>query len=236
MTKGDIIRLAYEVDTEDELTSFISTFGACDAEIVAIIGAWLCNESDDCACMLTNIVKNIMGNTPTSFVLSFDENKYEKGFGSLYKNLTTQNFTNLISMIKHDILWKGGIRNCHELYMDSPRHKCKYAHEALSLILSSNTCFPHKGNMGTFYRYNLMFYWLSYKMRLWNGIDTNTALLPCNDAIFRKAKKTGVTKTLLTSNLHNTIKLTNIARNWFGDNDFYKMYEFLKYYKDYDKE
>lgn len=235
MTKENIIEMAYKVDTDDAYTSFISTFADdYNMLIVAIISSWVQNGERDMFYTIQKIVNEKMESNPSLFVLS---HKRECGYNeSFCENISDNNFVNLINTIKKVTLFQGGVRNAYEQYMSSSRHRCKYSHEAMSIIFGYGTHFPSISCKGTFFRYNLLLYWLSYKFGLWSDMDTKRVLLPCNDKIFANAKRFGVTDVKYKSTLSSTIKLTNIARDWFGDADFWKMYEFLNFYDyEYDK-
>lgn len=230
MNKTEIIENACKVETDDEYTSFVETFECNDMVLVSILCAWLRNTNEDVLWVAEKIVNERMSGAPTAYILKY--NGIESVVGSLHKNISERNYDNLMFVLHRIILLQGGVRNTLDNYLESPRHKCRYAHDALALMLGYNTCFPNVNNKGTFYRYNLILYWLVYKFKLWEDINCDCLLLPCNDFIFENAKKYGVTKKNMKSTLSNTIKLTDISKKWFGKKDFWKMYEFLTFYKE----
>lgn len=232
MTKENIIEMAYKVDSDDVYTSFISTFtDDYNMLIVSIITAWFLNSNKDVSQVIMNFVDKRMRPNPVSFILHYNKEDSDYAIESVFENITEKNFHNLIRIIKSTTTLQNGIKNAYLNYYNSARHKCVYPHEAFAIIFGHNTNFPNTDCKGTFFRYNLLFYWFTYKFGIWNDVDTSRAILPCNDRIFENAKKYGVTKTKLKSTITGAVKLTNIARNWFGDNDFWKMYEFLNFYR-----
>lgn len=229
MKKQEIIEMANKVVTDDVFTSFVATFEYNDMIIVSILCAWLQNTYDDTFWVVEKIVHERMQDSPTAYILKYKG--IESVVGSLYKNISERNYDCLMFAINRITLLQGGIRNTFDNYMQSPMHKCKYAHDAFALMFGSNTCFPNINNKGTFFRYNLILYLLVFKFKMWRDIDNDFLLLPCNDYLFETACKFGITKNVMKSTLTNTIKLTDIAKQWFGKKDFWKMYEFLTFYK-----
>lgn len=230
MMTQENINKAYEVDTNDAYVSFLSTFTAdYDLLVASILTAWLRNDDKDNFFAISKIVKERLKPTPIAFVLNFKDTD-EFHDESLYGNVSEKNFRNLILLIKKVTTMQNGVKNTYQNYMESPRHKCKYGHDAMALMFGYNTHFPTTDCKGTFYRYNLLLYWFVYKFRIWDDVDKSKLLLPCNDFIFQRAKELGVTKKKMKSTLSNTIKLTREARWYYGENDFWKMYELLNFY------
>lgn len=230
MTKDQIITCG--VDSDDEKSLFISTFGEKrDAEIVSVLSAWMDNGFKYENTILENFVLAEMI-YPLPYVLNYGgKSKWkDKGNASMIGILTYSNLNNLLIKLYETYTTSDDLESAFYKYFSNyKRHKCKYAHDALSLIFCGNTGFPTIRNNGTFYRYNLLFYWLTYKLKIWK--HSNIGLLPCNDKIFENAYKYGVIPKRMKSTLTNTIKLTEVAKEMFGDDDFYKLYEYLNFYK-----
>lgn len=231
MTKEEIITCG--VDSDNEKSLFISTFTEKrNAEVVAVLGAWMDNGFKHEDVVFENFVLSEMIWT-LPYVLNYgkDGKWKEKGSASMIGILTYLNLHNLLTKLYETYIMNEDLEHAfYKYFQNYKRHKCKYAHDALSLIFSGNTGFPTIRNNGTFYRYNLLFYWLTYKLKIWKY--ASIGLLPCNDKIFENAYKYGVIPKRMKSTLTNTIKLTEIAKEMFGDNDFYKLYEFLNFYKE----
>lgn len=231
MTKEEIITCG--VDSDNEKSLFISTFTEKrNAEVVAVLGAWMDNGFKYEDVVFENFVLSEMI-WVLPYVLNYgkDGKWKEKGSASMIGILTYSNLHNLLTKLYETYIMNEDLEHAfYKYFQNYKRHKCKYAHDALSFIFSGNTGFPTIRNNGTFYRYNLLFYWLTYKLKIWKY--TSIGLLPCNDKIFENAYKFGVIPKRMKSTLTNTIKLTEIAKEMFGDNDFYKLYEFLNFYKE----
>jgi hypothetical protein len=231
MTKEEIITCG--VDSDNEKSLFISTFTEKrNAEVVAVLGAWMDNGFKYEDVVFENFVLSEMI-WALPYVLNYgkDGKWKEKGSASMIGILTYSNLHNLLTKLYETYIMNEDLEHAfYKYFQNYKRHKCKYAHDALSLIFSGNTGFQTIRNNGTFYRYNLLFYWLTYKLKIWKY--ASIGLLPCNDKIFENAYKYGVIPKRMKSTLTNTIKLTEIAKEMFGDNDFYKLYEFLNFYKE----
>jgi len=191
------------LDVNGRLLPFISKFDSMqDVEIATIMYVWLLNGNKDISYIADKIVNGIMDGRPSWYVLSYGSHiPYNYTEYSMWENISETCFHNLILKIKEMICYKSGIRNSYDLYISSPRHRCKYSHDALSLMLSGNTLFPTKSGGHTYYRYNLLMYLFAYKLKIWEGVDVSKALVPCCDAIMDLAYDCGITKRRLKSTL-----------------------------------
>lgn len=226
--RKDIVERTKNVVVKDDCLSFIASFnGTRNAQIIAILCAYFSNGYSNPIDFVKKINEEKFKGNPLYYIGEYDY--WDIPNFCLYENISELNFARLLIIINNEILCHYDIFNAHHAYMSSTKLKCKYAHEGFARMFGHNTHFPNIDNRGTFYRYNLIFYWLVYKLKIWKGIDTSTILLPCNDIVFSNAKKFGVTKTRLKATLSGTIKLTRIAREIFGDDEFWKLYELLNY-------
>ena len=72
MNTNDIIIASRNVDTDDELSLFVSTFQKkSDAEIVAVLAAWLSNGLTGENYALHTIVDEIMQGKPSHYVENY---------------------------------------------------------------------------------------------------------------------------------------------------------------------
>lgn len=178
-----------------------------DMEMTCLLNAYLCNGKE--------------WTIDTSIQVPFNNE-------SRYGIITNANIVKLDERIR-DIEKQGGLLESYKSHL--MQKSCKYAHDALAMMLCGGTCLPSPSSNGTFFRYNLFLYWVTYHFRVWKDVDTSKALLPCNDLVFEKAYLMGIIKKRVKSCLKNTIMLTSLARKVFGDNDFYRMYELLRFYE-----
>lgn len=226
MTKEELVKKAYEVNSDDEKSLFISSFSdKQDAFIVAVICAWVSNGIyPDCECyMAKHIVNEIMQGKPTQYIQNYkyldnigEKIRQEKNF-SIYNILTLKNFDNLCLSLKSP--------------RQAPRRKLKFAHEIFCGIFEKGCGFPTIQSNGTFYRYNLLLYWLTYKFHLqeYKFKPTTKFIIPCNDIILENAYKLGIFRKRMRQSTRSALKLTQIAKEWFGE-DYYKMFELLQFY------
>ncbi len=234
MTKQEIINLVSQVDVCDEKASFISTFGdKKEKEIVAVISAWLSNGVRNEDYVLKSIICGEMKGQPIDFLQDYrvtgcyKDREYE----SLCGLLTYHHFHHLL--IRLYSISKGS-DTLQEAYLYTlTKKKPPFSHDAFVRLLGKNTGFQTTKTNGTFYRFNLLFYWLTYRLNVWQDVDTTNAILPCNDKVFDNAYRLGIVEKPIKANLKNAVMLTNKAREWLGNNDFYKLYEILNNYGGY---
>lgn len=213
------------VNSDDKTSLFLSSFmDKKDAEIVSLFSAWMTHgwkQEDD---EIQDFVKSTFTPTPTLYIENYPRSSYYKnGNFSFFKILTFPHLDMFLKKI-HDIMDKyGDIENA---FVKSKKTRDVYAHDTLSRMLGGNTGFQSKKTSGTFFRYNLFLYWMTYKLKVWTTPIENT-LLPCNDFIFQKAYELGITNKIYKSNLSKTVILTNKAKEIFGEKDFYKLYEII---------
>lgn len=226
MQKKNLIKLAEKVVVDDSLLSFIATFLASlhDTEVVATICSWLsnghqgegwfairvCDVEHECGHLLEALNKRTQAGDDACF----------------FSVLTNNNYRNLLDKLN---ACNGSL---YDAFLLQGGGCSKYAHDNLVRLLSCGTGLPTMNNDCTFFRFNLLLYWLTYRLKApkWKDLDTSNFLLPCNDMVFENAYKLGVIKKRMQSKLSNAVQLTKIARKWFGDKDFFKMYELLKCY------
>ena len=233
MTKAEIIKAVDRLNGADmPCIPFISSFNdGGDTEVASVITAWLYNSDTPPLISAGYILHDVMGGSPMRFILNYDNisDITDFPYGSLAQNISWWNFHNLINILKKTYLCGNGLRNMLDNYMQSARHKCKYVHDGFADIFGHNTFFPNRQNKGTFFRYNLLYYWLTRKLGVWDDTYSDKALLPCNDTILARARKHRIIRrqSNFTPALANVAMLTDKAREVFGKQDYYKMYELL---------
>ena len=238
MNTNDIIIASRNVDTDDELSLFVCTFPEkSDAEIVAVLAAWLSNGWTGENYALHTIVDEIMQGKPSHYVENYVP---YMNFGDVASNqcffrmFSYGNLDALIQAIKRAKSQYGGIQEAFEAVM-TKKKRIKHVHEAFAVLFGGGTMFPTRKSNSTFYRYNLLYYWLTFKLKIWTLCPfDDVALLPCNDKVFTEAFKRGLTKRKWKSTLVNVEALTNTARSIFGENfsDFFKLYDVLFFSND----
>lgn len=239
MKKSELINKAFSVGTDDEKTLFVSTFAhnPDEEEIVAILSAWLSNGTRGELYAIDHLVNDIMQKKPKEYLENYYGEAPSEKFvlsQSFFRQTTHYHLARLLEKIrKIQLSQKPELQDTFEYLMSRPKNKCTFIHDAFAEMFGGETMFPTRESNGTFYRFNLLYYWLTYKLKIWHlNPYKDAALLPCNDKIFTGAYELGVVSKRMTSNLKSTIALTEIAREWFGDKDFYKMYELLNFYND----
>lgn len=231
MKKSSLLELAYSVEPSDNYTSIISKFPTIrEKELVAMFCAWLSNETRGEYEALVSLLEDTMHGDPLSAVMAYDLDAKDlhTPCASFYRVFTHEHLHILIVKAREIWFKKGGLYNLFMSYMKAEKNRCKYPHEALAKILGGGTCFPTRKTSGTFYRYNLLLYWLCYNLKIWD-IAPYKPLLPCNDALFARAYSLGIINTQMESSLHSAVKLTEKAVCMFGEENYMKMYELLKY-------
>lgn len=210
------------------ISPFLSTFkDKKDFEIVATICAWMANGWANEEFVAQRYITKTMLPTPSEYILSYNQRVQEiDAYTSFFRVLTNMNLIYLNSRLKSVYEYYGSLEKC--FYGTLAHHrKSKYNYEIFADILSGCTGFQTDSSNCSFYRYNLLYYWLTYKHKIWNVYRHEKALLPCNDKIFRNAYKKGITRVLLKTNLPNTKILTKKAKEMYGNYEFFKMYEDL---------
>lgn len=199
-----------------------------DNEIIAIFTAWMANQWEHENNITLSYINDVLKPTPTDFVLNYPICESEKvDTNSFFRLIPHDAFMCLISKLKQIITTYDCVENYFNMRMNFSK-KARNVHIALAEMLGGRTFLPTLVSNCTFYRYNLMYYLLAYKYGVWDSIYMDKALLPCCDKTFKEAYRLEITKHQLKSNLENTILLTEIARNNFGD-DFYLLHEYLNY-------
>lgn len=225
-----IKQLANEVNGDTAMSLFISSFDSDDDKfVVCVICAWLSNGYDNEMYMAQHIVNDIMCGKPSEYVKKytcFDNiSKPVDKNSSFFCLLTYKNFDNLCLSLRR-IFELGGISFVQET-LNKKRRRRMYAHNMLVGTFGDGVGFPTGKTSGTFYRLNLLLYWLTYKVRIIH-CSPNLLLLPCNDHVLERACEMHVVENKkLRHNLKNAEYLTNVAVSIFGSEDFYKLYELL---------
>lgn len=221
------------VDTNDELSLFVSTFKEQeDAEIAALLLAWMKNGTRGELGTMRRFMQETVGERPKVFLDLYANDEIERfdkwGDASFCGMLTYTHLHNILGKLHVLIHKKGTIEKAYNEYVSGHRRTSgKYAHDVISALFSGNTGFPTPKSTCTFYRINLFLYWMVYKLRVWKTESFGNFILPCSDIVFERAHKEGLTKIRLKTNLSNAVHLTHISRSLLGDMDFFKMYELL---------
>lgn len=226
MTKEELVKKAYEINSDDEKSLLISSFSdKQDAFIVAVICAWVSNDiyPNSEYYMAKHIVNEIMCGKPKKYIDNYtyldnvDPRIRENKNLSMFNILTLKNFDNLCLSLK--------------IKREVQTTKLKFAHEIFFDFFGSGCGFPTIRTNSTFYRYNLLLYWLTYKLHIqeYTFKPTTKIILPCNDRILDNAYKLKVFRKKMRHNTLSALKLTQIAKNWFGE-EYYKMFELLQFY------
>lgn len=234
LDKIELIDGTNGVGSNYEKLLFISSFNnATDKEIVSILSAWLtfCDKKD-----LLQIKKTIMGTmkgNPSYFVKSYpicyihDHSFLKRRNETLYKTLTWGNFHFLLIRLYELLFAKEGFENEFNRIHGLLKTKEKNVYDIMATMFAGNTGFPTRNGMSFFYRYNLLYYWLSYKLGIWKSTPHVSNNLPCNDRIYEKALEMGIIKDNINSCAKKTMCLTKKAKEMFGEWDCYKLYEIL---------
>ena len=219
-----------EVNSDDTMSLFLSSFSEKkDIEIVSIFSAWMMHGWKEEESEIFDFVRNTFLPTPTSYITEYPHSSFYKSSNfSLFKILTLPYLDNFLKRL-HDVILKYG--DLESAFFCAQKKRDVFAHETLARLFCGNTGFQSKHTNGTFYRYNLFLYWMTYKLKIWHLLIKN-ALLPCDDFVFQKAYELGITNKVLKSNLPQTIALTEKAKKMFGEQNFYKLYEIIKYKKE----
>lgn len=218
-----------EMDSNNKKLSFISSFNdICEMEIVAVLTSWMTNFHYDENYFIEKFVNEKMQPTPFKFILDYDQMKFQDNNKCFFYTLTNHNLNELLQRIQIEILAHGSLKTAYiKNGLTTRKFKHKYAHETLASMFGGDTGFQTRLAHCAFYRYNLLFYWLTRKLKIWNDVDTSNALIPCNDFVFRSALKHGIIKKPMKSTLSNAIELTQIAKDIYGNDNHYELYEKL---------
>ena len=230
MTKKDLIQKAYGVDSDSEMSLFISSFqDVVDVEVVATLCAWASNGVQGEESTMERFIESL-GESPASFVLDYDAHRTfrRRGIETFYGMLTYRHLDLLLMSLSSILTQWGSVQRCYQAIAHE-RHDA-LPHEVFAYTFGSGTGFPTRSSKCTFYRYALLLYWLTYKLRVWD-VDTSRAFIPCNDHVIDAASELGIIRRRLKTPLNYAVVLSDTARDWFGDKDFYKMYELLAFYE-----
>lgn len=206
---------------------FLSCYKGKDFEIVATLCAWMSNGWDNENSLIQDFIITKMLPNPLDFI---DNYKSEETQNTFFRLLTNKQLDMLLNRLNEIYKYHGSLEQC--FINTLVKRKSRYNHEIFARMFLGGTGFQTPLSKCTFYRFNLLFYWLAYKYKIWQIQRYDKALLPCNDMTFRKAYDEGVTKMLLKSNLRSTKILTQKAKEIYGEHVFFKMYENLNGIKD----
>lgn len=236
MTKRELIHIASVVDTDDKITSFVSTLAnALDKEISLFLFAWASNGYSDDFYITRDLITETMNCRPYEYIVAYQENSDDSfakmGDSCFDRMLTHSHLHNIIVKLYHYVVTYGSIENAFA--NESKKHKnTKFAHVTLSNMFGGNTGLPTKHSSCAFYRYNLFQYWVVHKFRLWKDVEESMILLPCSDCVFENAYKLGVTHNKLKVTLNNAVRLTQKSHDWFTPQNHLNMYDLLAFAKD----
>lgn len=208
-----------------QMPLFLSTFkDKKDFEVAATICAWMSNGWPHESVKIQEYIKKVMLPTPFEFVERYEFNSEQQN--TFFRMLTYKQLNTLLSRLKFIYKYHGSLE---QGFIDTLafERKTKYNHEIFAKMLSGNTGFQTAESNCSFYRYNILYYWLTYKFDIWENKRYGRTLLPCNDETFKNAYGNGLTKVLLKTNLPSAKILTIKAKDIYGKDDFFKMYEDL---------
>lgn len=216
MKRKDLFELADSVVVTDDCLSFIETSPPELVERNAFVCAWLTNGLR----LEREMIKRACDGFGQYVTGTQSRNK------SFFAYFTDGNLAELTDRYMKYVSSFGSLHSAFIHYAVERPHE--YAHEILAYMFGGGTGFQTLNSNGAFYRYNLLLYWLVFKLRVWDDVWTETILLPCNDRTFSRAYDFRIFKHHRKTNLQNTVELTKFARGLFGD-EFYKLYEILEY-------
>lgn len=227
MGKSNIDKNTNEMGS-DLKSLLISSFSdSRDAEIAAVLVAWLSNGTPDEECFIKTFMLNTI-RAPRDFVVRYKESKSYANYGNkpFFGLLTYANLHALFLRLSNLIEEHGDLRTA--FIQRSAKMRYKYAHEVFADMFGEDCGLASRKSNGTFYRYNLLAYYLSYRPCVWGKGIIKNALIPCDNRVMERARSNGVTRRRLHSNVLTPIMLTKIAKEKYGEDDFYKLYEALK--------
>jgi len=230
MTNEEIRQKAESVVVDNRNILFMPRFvSICDEEITATFNAWLSNGVRGEEHAIKTLIHEIMDGRPLEYVRNYGIGKTFEHYGveSFFGLLSYNNLHNLLSSLHNIYSYNGTLEEAYR--KKRKKNMCKYAHDVLSLVLGKDTGFTQPKATCTHYRLNLLLYHLQYHLQLWD-YDAHKTLIPCNDHVFERAYELGVVPNKMKNNIRSAIELTKKAKEVFGEEYFYKMYEFLMYY------
>lgn len=230
MTNEEIRQKAESVVVVNWDALFMPRFvSICDEEITAIFNAWLSNGVRGEEHAIKTIIHKIMDGRPLEYVRNYGMGETFERYGveSFFGLLSYNNLHNLLSSLHNIYSYNGTLEEAYR--KKRKKNMGKYAHDVLSLVLGKDTGFTQPKATCTHYRLNLLLYYLQYHLQLWD-YDAHKTLIPCNDHVFERAYELGVVPNKMKNNIRSAIELTKKAKEVFGEEYFYKMYEFLMYY------
>lgn len=204
---------------------YIETFSTIeDKEIVSVLCAWLCGgkNANDEFYVIKELVECTMGGNPLEYVKCFDkEITKEEDYRCLYGLLSIQDFYGLISTLKR-VYHLGTLEQAF-----IQQFKDVYAHDTLARLLGGCSGFPTRQSSSVFFRYNLLFCWLTWELKIWRNADESCGLIPMDDFMFQRAKDYGyIDKRNNSNSLKDAIEITRKAKEKYGKN-FYILYDEL---------
>lgn len=190
-----------------------------DKELAAVICAWLSNGWRDEVYVAKRILKDL-GDHPATAIADYTYTPNAQA--TFFRGFSCHTYRRFIQRCRDVFAFSDTTLEdtvVEELSVN------RYACYALAQILGGGTGYPTRNYNGTFYRYNLILYWLAYKLNVWTNIEPKAALLPCNQRVIEWAQKNGVLKCKAKMSLERVRDITLYAIQRYGQKDFYKLYE-----------
>lgn len=217
-------------DIDKEKTAFLLSFAdEKDLEVSSVILALLSNDFTNEFYIAKQIICDIMNNKPYEYILSYDKHMdfYSQDVRPIAGVISNKHLHNLCVRLNKTLKANDTIFNGYKEIKTRKKNGVIMEYVCISKFLSGGTGFQENTSMSC-YRYSLIFYWLSYKAHLW-ALDEDSLLLPCNDRILKVAIENDLMKKVYGFQQRNAIKLTNIAKEKYGESFymFYKLYEDL---------
>lgn len=197
-----------------------------DLEIMCILASWLSNGYEYEDYMMAKLIKCEMGEKPYDFVLDYEYDlRYASNGFMCFSGVMTHHNLHELLLSLNDIY---SVYDSLETATKSVRRKSKYLYlDILSLFDNYDTGFAGIKSNGSHYRVNYLVYLLYYVFRIWDDIDSDRCILPCNDKVMRNASNLGIIKNYKSANINRAITITNVAKDMFKEDSFFRMYELL---------
>lgn len=194
-----------------------------DAEIAAFVCALVSNTYDGADEYAAHVVLyQIMGGKPSEYLREYEP---YKNFGevlplqSFHKSITFGDLSVFLLRIKETKEEYGSMEKWFVQAMS--KRPQEYGHTALADLFADVCALPNSYSDSTFYRFNLLIYYLTYKFGIWERHTSIKVLVPCDSLMLSWRRRTA-------GRLANAEKVTEDAVKAYGE-DFYKMFEELNY-------
>lgn len=194
-----------------------------DAEIAAFVCALVSNTyggTDEYAAHV--VLYQIMGGKPSEYLREYEPYKNFMEvlpLQSFHKSITFGDLSVFLLRIKET---KEEYGSMEQWFIQSMSNRPKeYAHTALADLFADVNSLPNSYCDCTFYRFNLLLYYLTYKFHIWERRHGIKTLIPCDSLMLARRRRNRCT-------LANAEKITHEAMKKYG-NDFYRLFEDLYY-------